>query len=83
MKLYIIKDLVYTLYSLVYRIKSNVGLFLVYFVLIMMVSMFIGALIYLFSPTNVSLAEAIIINNGLMLFLLVYLFLNAKNWLRD
>ena len=70
--------IVYTLYSMIYRIKSNVGLFFVYFVLIMMVSMFVGALIYLFSPTDVSLAEAIIINNGLMLLLLVYLFLNAK-----
>lgn len=70
--------IVYTLYSMMYRIKSNMGLFLVYFVLIMMVSMFIGALIYLFTPTNISLAEAIIINNGLMLVLFVYLFLNAK-----
>lgn len=70
--------IVYTLYSVSYKIKTYVGLFFSFFVLIMMITMFLGALIYLFSPTNISLAEAIIINNASMLILLVYLFLNGK-----
>ncbi|BAB66951.1 hypothetical protein STK_18600 [Sulfurisphaera tokodaii str. 7] len=70
--------IVYTLYSVSYKIKTWIGLFFAFFVLIMMITMFIGAIAYLLSPSNISLAEAIIVNNASMLILLVYLFMNAK-----
>lgn len=70
--------IIYTLYSLDYKVKSYVGLLIFYFVQIMMITMFIGAILYLLSPSNYSLAEAIIINNATMLLFLVVLFSQGR-----
>lgn len=61
------------------RIKTFIGLFFLYFSLAMMLTMFLGASIYIYSPSNTTLAIAFAINMALMIFLLTYFFAIAEN----
>ncbi|BCU70340.1 hypothetical protein [Stygiolobus caldivivus] len=60
------------------RIKNYAGLFLVYFLLGMMISMFLSAIYYLYYPSSISIAIAFLTNSIYMVSLLVPFFLNAK-----
>ncbi|MEM0305325.1 MAG: hypothetical protein QW685_10035 [Saccharolobus sp.] len=60
------------------KIRTYVGVFFIYFSLIMMITMFLGASIYLYSPSNLTLAIAFAINMSIMIVLIVYFFIIAK-----
>ncbi|QGA53218.1 hypothetical protein GFS03_00685 [Sulfolobus sp. E5-1-F] len=62
------------------KIKTYVGVFFIYFSLIMMITMFIGASVYLISPSTLSLAIAFGINTFIMIPLIVYFLLNIRNF---
>ncbi|NON61925.1 hypothetical protein, partial [Acidianus sp. RZ1] len=61
------------------KIRTYIGLFFSYFALLMMLTMFLGASIYLYSPSNVSLAVAFAVNMGVMITVLAYFFAIAEN----
>ncbi len=56
------------------EVKTKLGFSLVIFGFIMMITMFIGASLYLISPTSVSLAEAILLNNFTMVAYILSVF---------
>jgi len=56
------------------RVKSKLGFSLVFFGFVMMITMFLGASFYLLSPSNLSLAEAILINNFTMIAYILLVF---------
>ncbi|BDC17908.1 hypothetical protein [Acidianus sp. HS-5] len=56
------------------EVKTKLGFSLVIFGFIMMITMFIGATLYLISPTSLSLAEAVLINNFTMLAYILSVF---------
>lgn len=60
------------------KIRTYVGVFFVYFSLAMMLTMFLGASIYLFSPSTLSLAIAFGINMAVMITTLAYFFTIAE-----
>ena len=60
------------------KVKNYAGLFLVYFLLGMMISMFASAVYYLYNPSSLSLALAFLTNSIYMVLFLVPFFLNAK-----
>jgi hypothetical protein len=61
------------------RIRTYVGMFFAYFGLAMMLTMFVGASVYLYSPSNTSLAVAFGVNMAVMLGLLTYFFAIAED----
>jgi hypothetical protein len=56
------------------KIKTYVGVFFIYFSLVMMITMFIGASVYLISPSTLWLAIAFGINTFTMIPLIVYFY---------
>ncbi|AOL16787.1 hypothetical protein BFU36_08800 [Sulfolobus sp. A20] len=60
------------------KIKTYIGVFFIYFSLAMMLTMFIGASIYLFSPSSTSLAIAFGVNMAIMISALAYFFIIAE-----
>lgn len=60
------------------KIKTYIGVFFIYFGLLMMLTMFIGAVIYLYSPSNTSLAIAFGVNMAIMVSVLAYFFIVAE-----
>ncbi|WP_422398137.1 hypothetical protein [Sulfolobus tengchongensis] len=60
------------------KIKTYVGVFFIYFSLIMMITMFVGASLYLFYPSTSSLAIAFGINAFLMIPLIAYFLMTIR-----
>jgi len=62
------------------KIKTYVGVFFIYFSLVMMITMFIGASVYLISPSTLWLAIAFGINTFTMIPLIVYFLLKVSKF---
>ena len=67
-----------TILYLVEKVKSYAGFWFIIFLLVMMISMFVSASIYLYSPSSVSLALAFLTNSVIMIAFLVPFFIKAK-----
>lgn len=65
------------------NIKSMIGLYFSYFGLVMMLSMFIGAIIYLYNPSNITLAIAFAENMVIMISFLAYFFIIAEELVKQ
>ncbi len=68
-----------TIYYIENKVNTYVHLFFSYFILIMMALMLIGAIIYLYSPSNLSLGIAVAINMVSMIIILAFFFSVAEN----
>jgi len=64
---------------LVERVRNYAGFWFMTFLLLMMISMFVGASIYLNSPSNVSLALAFLTNSIVMIAFLTPFLLKIKD----
>ena len=63
---------------LVEKVRNYAGFWFIIFLLVMMVSMFVSASIYLNSPSSLSLALAFLTNSIVMVAFLVPFFIKAK-----
>ncbi|BBD72219.1 hypothetical protein HS1genome_0608 [Sulfodiicoccus acidiphilus] len=68
--------------SYVSRVKTQVGLFFLYFAFIMMITMLIGASVYLYSPSDTTLGVAVGVNMAAMIAALSYFFSTAESLTR-
>jgi hypothetical protein len=61
------------------RVRTEVGLFFLYFAFIMMITMLVGASVYFLSPGQATLGVAVGINMGAMVVALTYFFSTAES----